>query len=166
VADGNSQILAFTTGKAAMNIAGSWDASTISENNPDLNYGAFEIPSNDGTTGLVGTPANGFSVNSASKNLDASVAFANYCASLEAQTIWVQSLGAVSASQDIEASSEIAKEISDCGKGNIYTSWQSVLSNYSTDGTAVTIWSDDFPKVFSKDLSVDDFLNEIKAKMK
>ncbi len=166
VADGNAQILAFTSGKAAMSISGSWDAATISQNNPDLNFGAFAVPAEDGTTGLVGTPANGFSVNAASKNMDAALAFANYCASLEAQTVWVQSQGAVSASQDIEASSDIAKEISEGGKGNIYTSWQSVLANHSADGTAATIWSEDFPKVFSGDLTVDDFLNEISEVMK
>lgn len=161
VADNNAQILAFTSGKAAMDIAGSWDAATISQNNPDLKFGAFEIPSEDGTTGLVGTPANGFSVNSASKNLKAATAFANYCASLEAQTIWVQSQGAVSASKDIEASSEIAKEISGYGNGNLYRSWQNVLSTYSTDGKAATIFGNDFPPVFAKILSTDDFLKEI-----
>lgn len=165
VSDNNAQILAFTSGKAAMDIAGSWDAATISQNNPDLNFGAFEIPSNDGTTGLVGTPANGFSVNAASKNLNAAVAFANYCASLEAQTIWVQSQGAVSASKDIEASSEIAKQISSFGKENVYTSWGAVLNNHSDDSKATKIWSDDFPKVFFKDISVEDFLKEISKVM-
>jgi raffinose/stachyose/melibiose transport system substrate-binding protein len=166
VADNNAQILGFTSGKAAMNIAGSWDAATISQNNPDLNFGAFVIPTEDGTTGLVGTPANGFSVNAVSKNLDAAVAFANYCASLEAQKIWVQSQGAVSASPDIEASSEIAKEISSYGNGNIYRSWQNVLSTNSTAGKAATIFSNDFPVVFSKILTVDDFLKEISDVMK
>ncbi len=161
VADNNAQILGFTSGKAAMNIAGSWDAATISQNNPELNFGAFAIPTEDGVTGLVGTPANGFSVNAASKNLDAAVAFANYCASLEAQKIWVQSQGAVSASPDIEASSEIAKEISSYGNGNIYRSWQNVLSTNSTNGQAATIFGTDFPVVFSKNLYVDDFLKEI-----
>ncbi len=165
VADNNAQILGFTSGKAAMNIAGSWNAATISENNPDLNFGAFEIPSEDGTTGLVGTPANGFSVNAASKNIDAALAFANYAASLEAQQIWVQSQGAVSASPDIEPSSEIAKQISSYGNGNLYRSWQNVLSTYSTDGKAATIFGDDFPVVFSKLLSVDDFLKEINEVM-
>ncbi len=94
VTDSSSQNLAFTTGNAAMTIGGSWDAATISMNNPGLNYGAFAIPAEDGTTGLVGTASNGFSVNSASENLDAALAFANYCATKDAQTVWVQSAGA------------------------------------------------------------------------
>ena len=165
VADNNAQILGFTTGKAAMNIAGSWDATTISQNNPDLKFGAFAIPAEDGTTGLVGTPAHGFSVNSASKNLDAAIAFANYCASLEGQRIWVQSQGAVSASKDIEASSDIAKQISSFGEGNIYRSWQNVLSTHSVDGKAATLFSNDFPKIFSKSIPADDFLKEISEVM-
>lgn len=165
VTDNNSQILTFTSGEAAMNLAGSWDAATISDNNPELNYSAFAVPAEDGTTGLVGTAANGFSVNASSENLEASVAFANYCASKQAQTLWVQSLGAVSASTDIESSTDIAKAITLSGKGNVYTSWQSVLSNHSKDGEAATIWSEDFPKVFSKDVSVDEFLQRISAVM-
>ncbi len=165
VADSNAQILAFTTGNAAMTIAGSWEVSTISENNPDLNYGAFAIPGEDGTTGLVGTPANGFSVNSASENMDAALAFANYCATLEAQTIWVQSQGSVSASDQIEASTDIAKMISESGKGNIYTSWQSVLNYHSKDGEANNLWDQDFSKVFTGGMSVDDFCDEITAVM-
>lgn len=165
VADWDAQLLAFTTGNAAMYINGSWDASTISENNPALNYGAFAIPAEDGTTGLVGTPANGFSVNAASENLEAANAFANYCASLEAQTIWVQSQGAVSASPDIEASTDIAKEISAGGKGNVYTSWQSVLANHSSTGNATSVWENDFTKVFSGDMTVDELMDEIAAEM-
>ena len=114
---------------------------------------------------MVGTSANGFSVNAATENKEAALAFANYCASLEAQTIWVQSQGGVSASDQIEASTDIAKEISESGQGNIYTSWQEVLTKHSTDGTAVTIWQEDFPKIFSGDITVDDFMDELSKVM-
>ncbi len=165
VADENAQYLAFTTGNTAMEIGGSWEASTFAANNPDLNFGAFAVPAEDGTTGLVGTPANGFSVNAATENMDAALAFANYCATLEAQTIWVQSQGAVSASDKIEASTDIAKMISEGGKGNIYTSWQSVLNYHSEGGEANTIWGEDFSKVFTGGMTVDDFADEISAAM-
>lgn len=165
VVDDNARLLAFTSGQAAMTISGSWDASTIAENNPDLNYGAFTIPSEDGVTGLVGTPASGFAVSANTENKEAAVAFAKYCASLEAQTTWVQTLGTVSASPEIESSSEIAKQISESGSGNIYTSWQAVLANHSTDGTAVTVWEEDFPKVFSGDITVDEMMDEISTVM-
>lgn len=159
VVDGNAMLLAFTSGQAAMMISGSWDITTIAENNPDLNFGAFEIPSDDGVAGLVGTPANGFSVNAATQNKEAAIAFANYCASLEGQTIWVQSQGGVSASDEIEASTELAKQISESGQGNIYTSWHNVITNYSTDGSAVLFWEENFEKVFAKDMTVDEFMD-------
>lgn len=165
VIDNASQILAFTSGNAAMNIAGSWDAATISSNNPDLNYGAFTIPSQDGTCGLVGSAANGFSVNSSASDLEAAVTFANFCATEEAQTIWVQSQGAVPATDKIEASTEIAQEISDSGQGNIYRSWQNVLSAYSSTGDASTIWGNDFTKIFTGEMTVDELCDEIQNNM-
>jgi raffinose/stachyose/melibiose transport system substrate-binding protein len=92
--------------------------------------------------------------------------FANYCASLEAQTIWVQSQGGLAASTQIQSSTEIANAISRSGKGNLYTSWQSVLSDYSRDGLAATIYTQDITKVFQKNLSVADFLKSLAAVMK
>jgi raffinose/stachyose/melibiose transport system substrate-binding protein len=166
VVDSSAQTLAFTTGKAALNIDGSWAASTIAQNNPDLDFGAFAIPAEDGTTGLVGTSANGFSVNAKSASMDAALAFANYCASKEGQTIWVQSQGAVSASPNIEAATEIAKEISAGGKGNIYTSWQSLFSNYSSTGNASNVWYEDFHKVFDREMTPEAFMAELKKEMK
>jgi raffinose/stachyose/melibiose transport system substrate-binding protein len=165
VINSSAQILAFTTGKAAMNIDGSWAASTISENNPALKYSAFSIPAADGTTGLVGTPSNGFSVNAASKNLEAALLFANYCASLEAQTIWVQSQGGLSATPQIKSSTAIADAISKSGQGNIYTSWYDVLNKHSRNSEACSIWDQDSTKVFSKNISVADLLRSIAALM-
>lgn len=165
VIDNASQLLAFTSGNAAMNIAGSWDAATISSNNPDLNYGAFAIPTEEGTCSLVGSAANGFSVNSASSNLEAAVTFADFCATEEAQTIWVQSQGAVPATDKIKASTEIAQEISESGQGNIYRSWQNVLSSYSPTGDASTIWGNDFTKIFTGEMTVDELCDEIQKNM-
>lgn len=165
VADSDAQNFAFATGKTAMAIGGSWDAVIISKNNPLLNFGAFAIPANDGTVGLVGTSANGFSVNVASKNIDAALAFAAFCAGKQAQTLWVQSLGAVSGSGEIEASTQIAKEISESGRGVIYRSWQNVLSSKSPSGNAFAIYERDIRKVFTKELSTDEFMDELDAQL-
>ncbi len=160
VTDGDAQNLAFTTGKAAMEVAGSWEMSTFEANNPDLKYGAFQIPSEDGTTGMVGAFANGFSVYKDSQNIDAAKAFAQYCASQEAQTLWVQAQGGVSGSPDIKSTNEIANEIADCD--NTYTSWQSVLAHYVKEGeSATTLWEDISPKLFYGDFTVEDLMNEI-----
>lgn len=165
VLDSSSQILAFTTGNAAMFIDGSWDASNISMNNPGLNYGAFAIPSEDGTTGLVGTEAPGFSINTESQNMEAAELFMNYCASKEGQTAWIQAIGGVPSTTEIESSSEIIQEISDSGNGNTYRSWQNVLSNYSDESEASNIWADDFTKIFTGEMTVDELCDEIEVLM-
>lgn len=98
VINSDDALLGFTTGNAAMLIGGTWTISSIDQNNPDLNYGAFAIPAEDGTAGLVGTAANGFSINANTQNKEAAEAFASYCATKEGQTAWVQAVGGVSAS--------------------------------------------------------------------
>ena len=160
VTDSDAQSLAFTTGKAVMEVAGSWEMSTFEANNPDLKFGAFQIPAEDGTTGMVGSYANGFSVYKDTQNAKAAKAFIQYCASIEAQTLWVQTQGGVSGSPDIKSTNEIANEIADCD--NTYTSWQSVLAHYVKDGeSATTLWEDVSPKLFSGDFTVEELLNEI-----
>lgn len=165
VTSSDDQLLSFTTGNAAMMIGGTWNITSIDQNNPDLNYGAFAIPAEDGTAGLVGTAANGFSVNANTANMDAATAFADYCASKEGQTLWVQTIGGVSASPEIESAHPVAQEISLSGGGNIYRSWQNVVTTYTTSGDEVnTVWSEDILKVFSGELAVDDMMSDI-AKM-
>ncbi|MDO4284443.1 MAG: extracellular solute-binding protein [Eubacteriales bacterium] len=162
--NGDATILAFTTGKAVMYIGGSWSTSTISGNNPDLNYGAFQIPDNNGTRGMVGTYANGFSIYQDTENAEAAKAFVQYCASLEGQTAWVQATGGVSGSPKIEASSEIVQEISDAE--TVYTSWQSVLANYAKEGeSATTIWEEDSVKLFEGSVTTDELMDNIAAVM-
>ena len=164
VLDNNAQMLQFTSGKAVMNIAGSWDAASIADNNPNLKFGAFQIPTEDGTTGMVGTYANGFSVYKQTKNLKAALAFAQYCESLEAQTIWVQTLKAIPGIQTIKSTSEIANEIANTK--NLYTSYQSVLANHSSNGQTSTQFINDLPKVFSKKIAVKDFFSNLEKTMK
>ena len=165
VINSDDEVLGFTTGNAAMMIGGTWNISTIDQNNPDLNYGAFAIPAEDGTAGLVGTAANGFSINANTENMEAAAAFASYCASKEGQTAWVQTIGGVSASPEIESSHPVAQEISVSGGGNIFRSWQNVVTTYATIDTADTVWSEDILKVMSKEITVDDMMADIAAIM-
>lgn len=163
VLDDNAQILQFTSGKAVMDIAGSWDAASIADNNPNLSFGAFQIPAEDGTTGMVGTYSNGFSVYKQTKNLKAALAFAQYCESLEAQTTWVQTLKAIPGIKTIKSTSKISNEIANTQ--NMYTSYQSVLANHSTGGQASTTFINDVPKVFSNKISVDNFFSNLEKDM-
>ena len=161
VTSGDDQLLAFTTGNAAMFINGTWNITSVDQNNPDLDYGAFAIPAEDGTTGLVGTAANGFSVNANTENLEAATAFASYCASKEGQTAWVQAIGGVSASPEIESAHPVAQEISVSGGGNIYRSGQNVLTSYAVTDTADTVWAEDILKVLSGEITVEDMMADV-----
>lgn len=158
--DSDGQNLAFTMGKAAMNINGSWSTQSFAENNPDLNFGAFQIPTEDGIRGMVGTYANGFSIYQDTDNQDAALAFAQFCGTIEAQDIWVNTLGSVSGSPDIEVENEVAAEISIADE--TYVSWQSILAKYNKeDHSATSIWDEDSTKVFSKAITIEDFLSSI-----
>ena len=165
VINSDDALLGFTTGNAAMLIGGTWTISSIDQNNPDLNYGAFAIPAEDGTAGLVGTAANGFSINANTQNKEAAEAFASYCATKEGQTAWVQAVGGVSASPEIESSHPVAQEISVSGGGNIFRSWQNVLTTYAKTDTADTVWSEDILKVMSGEITVDDMMADVAAIM-
>ena len=164
VADEAAMVLTFTSGEAAMCLAGSWEANTFMDNNPNLNLGAFQIPDKNGKTGMVGTNANGFSVYSNSPNMDAAKLFIQYCATIEAQQAWVDGQGAVSGNPNVKSGSDIAGEIANAD--TTYTSWQSVLSNYVKEGeNASTLFENDITKVFSKEMTTDEFFDEIEAVM-
>lgn len=164
VLNGNSQGMNFTKGETAMNVCGSWDGITMQSNNPDLNIGIFILPSKDGVPGLMGGIASGFSVNAASDNPEAALAFADYCASLEGQTRWIQAHGGISANRHIEASTENSKLIAEKADGRLYTSWQLVLASLSQE--AVTVWEKGFVKLFSGEITIDQLLGDIAATLK
>lgn len=82
---GQGASLAFSTGSAVMYIGGTWNISTFQENNPALNFGAFQIPCEDGQVPFVSTSSCGLGVSSKTENEAAALAFANYFASQEGQ---------------------------------------------------------------------------------
>ena len=158
--DGSGAILAFSKGEAAMTIDGTWNIATINANNPDLNYGAFQIPTPDGVVPFVGTSANGFSVNASTGNEEAAVAFVNFFASLEGQSIWVNTLNVIPCISDIVTADPVVNDVS---KFDIMTeSWYNILVAQAADGEAPgQVWEEDQAKVFSNGISVEDFLNEL-----
>ena len=146
VLNGGDQGLNFMSGNAAMNICGSWDATNMQANNPDLEIDAFILPSNDGSKGLMGSIASGFSLNAETENRDAAIAFLNYCASLDGQSRWIRAHGGISADESIEASTEIAKKIQEQAENNLFTSWEMVMASRSS--AAVDIWEKGFVELF------------------
>lgn len=162
----DAMVLAFASGTCAMMITGSWDNSIIKDNNPDLNFGAVTIGNDEsGPVGLVGTYSTGFSINKDTGNPDAAISFANFCASKDAQEIWIQQSEAVSGSPDIDSTNEIAKEMVETSNGEVYEAWQSVLSAHSEDAIATTVFIDNLTKVFTHEITVDEYMDMIGAEM-
>lgn len=162
--DSNGQTLAFTTGKAAMTIDGSWMVQTIEKNNPDLNFGAFQIPSNDGTKTMMGSFANGFSMNADTENSAAAEAFLQFCATKEAQEIWVKELHAVSGDSEIPSAEGVAQEISNADQ--VVGTWQSMLTKHSSgSNSAASVWEEEGTAIFGDKLTVDELMDKIGAAM-
>ncbi len=158
-------MLAFSKGEAAMAVEGTWNISTINNNNPDLNYGAFQIPTNDGVRPFVGTASNGFSIYSKTKNPELALAFLNFFASLEGQTLWVNTLDSIPATSKIVSNNPVVNDIT---QFDVMTeSWYNIMVQNAKDGEAPgTVWEEDQPKVFSGGITVEAFLNELQEMVK
>ncbi|MGI6689289.1 MAG: extracellular solute-binding protein [Clostridiales bacterium] len=153
-------LLAFSKGEAAMSVEGTWNISTIMNNNPDLNFGAFQIPTNDGVRPFVGTYSNGFSIYSKTENPDAALAFLNFFASLEGQTIWVNTLGIVPGTAKIVSTNPVVNEVTQFDV--VTESWYNILVRYAKEGEAPgSVWEEDQTKIFSGGTTVEAFLDEL-----
>lgn len=158
--DESGALLAFSKGEAAMCIEGTWNLQTIQENNPDLNFGAFQIPCEDGTKPFVGTNSCGFSVSANTENEAAAIAFANYFASLDGQKIWLDALQAIPCTKEIVSENPIINEMADF---DVQTeSYYSILGYLEGDGESPrNVWEEDQCKIFTGGISVQDFVDEL-----
>lgn len=158
--DESGALLAFSKGDAAMCIEGTWNIQTIQQNNPDLNFGAFQIPCEDGSIPFVGTGSVGYSVSANTENTDAAIAFENYFASKEAQAIWIKTLDSIPCSKEIQSENPVVNDITN------FTvqaeSFYSILGYLAKDGESPTnVWQEDQTKVFSGGLTPEKFTDEL-----
>lgn len=163
--DESGALLAFSKGEAAMCVEGTWNIATISGNNPDLNYGAFQIPTNEGVIPFVGTSSNGFSISAGTKYPEAAVAFLNYFASVEGQQRWVDALECIPCVPEITSENPV---VNDIAKFDVMTeSWYNILVAQAAEGEAPgQVWEEDQTKVFSGGLTVQEFLDELQQMQK
>lgn len=146
--DEAGQYLAFSRGQAAMTVAGSWTTTTLENNNPDMNIGAFQIPTRDGRKPIVLTYAAGFSVYSKTKYPEQSLRLAKYLTSKESQQIWVDGLGAIAGLAGVRSGSQLADEIADANLE--LESFYNILVLGAADGQSPTkVWEEDNPKLFT-----------------
>ena len=162
--DEGGQLLAFSKGEAAMTITGSWNANTFNKNNPDLNVGAFQIPTADGKRPLVVTYATGFSVYDKTDNPEAALRLAGYLASKESQQIWVDKLKDVPGLDGVTTDDPLVSEIveNDFQVNSFYT----ILGDFAAEGATPTqLWEQDNVKLLSGMYSVDEFVSMLDAQM-
>jgi len=163
--DEGGQLLAFSKGDSAMTITGSWNANTFKKNNPDLNVGAFQIPTADGRRPLVVTYSTGFSVYEHSKNPDAALRLAKYLTSVESQQIWVDQLKDVPGLDGVTSDDPLVSEIveNDFQVNSFYT----ILGDFAKEGATPTqLWEQDNVKLLSGMYSTREFVDMLDAQMK
>ncbi len=162
--DDAGQLLAFSKGQAAMTVAGSWTADTLTKNNPDMNIGAFQMPTKDGRSPIVLTYAAGFSVYSKTQHKDEAVRLAQYLTTKESQQIWVDGLGAIAGLKGINSGSKLADEIADANLE--LESFYNIMVLYHADGQAPTkVWEEDNPKLLSGSLTAEALVEMIDPMM-
>lgn len=158
------QLLAFSMGEAAMTVAGSWCADTLKKNNPEMNIGAFQIPTRDGRSPIVLTYAAGFSVYSKTPNKDAAIKLAQYLTTKESQQIWVNGLGAIAGLKGIKSGSALADEIANANLE--LESFYNILVLYKAkDKSPATVWEEDNIDLFAGRIDPKEFVKTLDALM-
>lgn len=162
--DGSGALLAFSKGEAVMCIDGTWNVAVIDENNPDLNYGAFQVPTATGDQPMVGTNSCGYGVSADTENPDAALAFVNYFATVEAQTIWVNALSSIPCTPAVVSENPVANEIASFDYlTESYYNILGYLANPDADETATSVWEADQCKVFAGALGVQEFVDSLQS---
>ncbi|BBI34859.1 ABC transporter substrate-binding protein [Cohnella abietis] len=140
---------AFTNGKAAAIIDGTWANATYVESG--LNLGRFSIPNKEGKKIVQSSYSNfmTYAVASTSKHPDQAVKYIEFLNSLEAQQILEDAVGLVPTLKDIVAKDEGVKELAifDEAGVNIYTVLTALSSPESN--TADVLMKDVIPKLMT-----------------
>ncbi len=163
--DEGGALLAFSKGEAAMCIEGTWNIQTIQQNNPDLNFGAFQLPAADGTRPFVGTSSCGFSISKNTESPEAATAFLNFFASLEGQTIWIDALDSIPGVKEIVSKNEIINEIA---QFDVQTaSYYDILGRLQAEGqNPRQVWEEDQTKVTAKAITPKEFVDTLESMTK
>jgi raffinose/stachyose/melibiose transport system substrate-binding protein len=111
--DGVGAQLAFTNGKAAMLIDGTWNNQLYKE--VGFEVGRFAIPSNDGTRYAQSGPSNynTYAVAKSTKHADEAVKYIEFLNSKESQQIIEDELGTIPLVKDITPKDETVGELAD-----------------------------------------------------
>lgn len=94
-------ITAFSTGKAAMNVDGSFRIGTLQEEAPDLHYGIAPLPAQDEKSTSASFWSNGVTVGVDGEKLEASVKFLQFLTSDEVMEKWTDEIGELPAKESV-----------------------------------------------------------------
>lgn len=163
--DEGGSLLAFSKGEAAMCIEGTWNIQTIQENNPNLKFGAFQLPTEDGIRPFVGTSSCGFSISKNTENAEAAIAFLNFFASIEGQTAWIDALDSIPGVKEIVSKNTIINEIA---QFDIQTaSYYDILGKLQAEGqNPRQVWEEDQTKVMAKGITPQKFVDTLESMTK
>ncbi|HPJ03608.1 MAG TPA: extracellular solute-binding protein [Candidatus Limiplasma sp.] len=156
-------VLSFSMGQSAMYIGGTWTIATIEENNPALDFGAFQIPCEDGQVPFVSTNSCGFAVSNGTENADAALAFANYFASVEGQSRWLGALGSVSCTPLVVSDSAVVNDVASTFTVQAESYYNILGFLAGTGDNPCNVWEEDQLKVISGSMTVKDFVDELAA---
>ncbi len=162
--DEAGQYLTFAKEQAAMTVAGSWTIDTLTQNNPNITLGAFQMPTSDGRKPMVVTYAAGFSVYSKTEHPEEAITFAEFLVSKEAQQLWVDGLGAISGLEGVESGSRVANEVADANLE--LESFYNIMIMYNAEGQSPTkVWEEDNTKLLSGSLEPEEFVETLDSMM-
>lgn len=94
-------VTAFSTGKAAMNIDGSFRIGTLQQDAPDLNYGIAPLPAKDEKSTNSSFWSNGIAAGVEGEKLDASVKFLQFLTSDDVMERWLDAIGELPAKEAV-----------------------------------------------------------------
>lgn len=162
--DGSGALLAFSKGEAAMCIDGTWNVAVIDGNNPDLNYGAFHIPTNNGERPMTGTNSSGYGISADTENPEAALAFVNYFATVEGQTRWINALSSIPCTTAIVSENPVVNEIASFDY--LTMSYYDIIvqqEDANADEAATSVWEADQCKIFAGTLDVQEFVDSLQS---
>ncbi len=162
--DEAGQYLAFTKGKAAMTVGGSWIANTLKKNNPEMNIGAFQMPTSNGRKPMVLTYAAGFSVYSKTKHPKEAVRLAQYLVTKESQQIWVSKLGAIPGLKGIVSTNKLANEIA-VHDMELESFYNIMVLNHKPGQSPTKYWEENDIKLLSGGVNPEKFADTLDSMM-
>lgn len=94
-------VTAFSTGKAAMNIDGSFRIGTLQQDAPDLNYAVAPLPAKDEKSTNSSFWSNGIVAGVEGEKLEASIKFLEFLTSDDVMERWLEATGELPAKQSV-----------------------------------------------------------------